>query len=65
MKSHENFKQTKIAEHLMILEMIDASCELAAKKGKHPLEGSCACIACVNKRKRLLEKPEKNWRFRI
>jgi len=65
MKSCENFQKTKRAEQLMILEMIDASCELAAKKGRHPLEGACPCIACVNKRKRLLEEHEKNWRFRI
>ena len=65
MKNCKNFKQTKRAEQLMIFEMIDASCELAAKKGRHLLEKGCPCIACVNKRKRLLEKPEKNWRFRI
>jgi len=65
MKNYETYKQTKRAEQLMILEMIDASCELAAKKGRHPLEEACPCIACINKRKRLLEKSEKNWKFRI
>jgi len=65
MKNNEDFKQTKRSERMMIFEMIDASCELAAKKGRHPLEGECICIACVNKRKRLLEEPEKNRQFRI
>ena len=65
MKNCKIFKQTKRAEQLMIFEMIDASCELAAKKGRHPLEEACPCIACVNKRKRLLKEPEKNWRFKI
>ncbi len=53
------------AERLIILEMIDASCELAAKKGAHALERGCNCISCVNKRKRLLEKSEKNWKFKL
>jgi hypothetical protein len=47
---------------MAIFEMIDASCELAARKGAHPLLNDCNCIACVNKRKRLLEKP-KIWKF--
>jgi len=63
MKSHEDLSKTIRSERMMIFEMIDAACELAAKKGKHPLENGCNCISCVNKRKRLFEKPEKNWKF--
>ena len=63
MKSHKDLSKTIISERMMIFEMIDAACELAAKKGKHPLERGCNCISCVNKRKCLFEKPKKNWDF--
>ena len=65
MKSHNGFVETKRSERMMIFEMIDASFELAEKKGAHPLEKGCNCIVCVNKRKRLIEKPGKNWKFRM
>ena len=65
MKSHRGSAETKRTERMMIFEMIDASFELAAKKGTHPLERGCNCIVCVNKRKRLFEKTEKSWKFRI
>ncbi len=54
-----------IAERKQIYEMIDASWDLAAKKGKHPLENGCNCIACVNKRKCLMEPSQKKWKFRL
>jgi hypothetical protein len=47
---------------ILIFEMIDASAELARKRGKHPLEDECNCIACVNKRKSLLFKNDKEWK---
>ncbi len=65
MKSHEDILKTKKSERMIIFEMIDASFELSRKKGPHPLEKGCNCIACVNKRKRLLEKPARNWKYRI
>ncbi|QTA81098.1 Uncharacterized protein dnl_34240 [Desulfonema limicola] len=49
----------------MIVEMIDASIELAAKKGKHSLKTGCSCISCVNKRKTLLRGKEPEWKFRL
>jgi len=49
----------------MIVEMIDASIELAEKLGKHPLTKGCNCIACVNKRKALIEKKSDSWRFTL
>ena len=36
MKRHGDFEKTKRSERMAIFEMIDASCELAAKKGAHP-----------------------------
>lgn len=58
-------RQIIMAERRRVYEMIDASMELAAKKGRHPLENGCSCITCVNKRKRLMEKPVKEWKFRL
>ncbi|MBW2220205.1 MAG: hypothetical protein JRF40_12040 [Deltaproteobacteria bacterium] len=52
-------------ERLMIYEAINASSELAAKKGTHPLEKGCNCISCINKRKQLLNKTLRNWKFRL
>jgi hypothetical protein len=49
----------------MILEMIDASWELAERLGKHVLKPGCNCIACVNKRKRILDKQYKEWKFEL
>ena len=48
-----------------IIEMIDASWELAEQLGKHSLRKGCNCIDCVNKRKRILAPPEREWRFRL
>lgn len=59
-------KQSEIINaRCLILEMIDASIELAAKKGKHALETGCNCISCVNKRKRMLRGKEPEWKFRL
>ena len=58
-------KEKMINDRRIIFEMIDASCELAARKGQHPLEKGCNCITCVNKRKRLLEPNDKKWEFRL
>ena len=43
----------------MIVEMIDASFKLAEKLGRHPLTKGCNCIACIHKRKRILQPSEK------
>ena len=63
MKNPEHRKKALEKDRMLIFEMIDASYELAAKKGKHPLENGCNCISCVNKRKLLIKKPEKKWKF--
>ncbi|MEA1946367.1 MAG: hypothetical protein U9N83_03575 [Thermodesulfobacteriota bacterium] len=62
MKKHqESIKQ----ERKMIFEMIDASWELAERLGDHPVTTGCNCISCVNKRKRILKKHEKEWKFSL
>ncbi len=63
MKDPEYLKKALEKDRMLIFEMIDASYELAKKKGKHPLENGCNCISCVNKRKRLIKQPEKKWKF--
>ncbi|MDY6824313.1 MAG: hypothetical protein SWH68_11045 [Thermodesulfobacteriota bacterium] len=54
-----------LAERRLIVEMMNASMQLAYEKGPHPLTPGCNCIACVNKRKRKLAAPEKPWRYRL
>lgn len=49
----------------MIKEMIDASIELSVKKGPHPLTKGCNCIACVNKRKAIMFKQDKEWKYTL
>lgn len=65
MKSRDKIEHEITAERKRIYEMIDASWDLAVKKGKHSLENGCSCIACVNKRKRLMQTPIKKWKFRL
>ena len=52
-------------ERKMILEMINASWELAERLGKHPLKSGCNCIACVNRRKRMLDERNVEWKFEL
>lgn len=54
-----------LAERKMILEMIEASWELAGWLGKHPLRKACNCISCVNQRKRLLEGNQMEWKYSL
>jgi hypothetical protein len=49
----------------MIVEMINAGFRLAEKLGRHPLTKGCNCIACVNKRKRILKTPKTDWKFKL
>ena len=59
-------KKTYIrARRQLIIEMIEASMKLAADKGAHPLTPGCSCIACVNKRKRILQGHPKPWRYTL
>ena len=65
MNKQKKIEQSLKAKREMILEMIDASWKLAERLGKHPLRNGCNCIACVNKRKRLLNGTEKEWTYSI
>ncbi len=49
----------------LIFEMIDAAGELSVKKGPHPLEWGCNCIACVNKRKEKSRENPPVWRYHL
>jgi len=50
-------------ERKMIIEMINASWDLAERLGKHPLKKGCNFITGVNRRKRLLDKQKREWKF--
>lgn len=65
MNKHKDMEQSRKVEQSMIVEMINASWELAERLGKHPLKSGCNCIACVNKRKLLLKRLEQEWKFRL
>ena len=58
-------KETLKEERRMILEMINASWDLAEQLGKHPVTAGCNCIACVNGRKRLINKRADSWEFEL
>jgi hypothetical protein len=49
----------------MVVEMINAGFRLAEKLGRHPFTKGCNCIHCVNKRKRILNTPKTDWKFKL
>lgn len=62
--SSDNQKRIR-NERTLIFEMIDASCELAAKKGPHKLEPACSCMSCVTRRKERLRAPLKDGPYHL
>ena len=56
-------QQSENEKRKMIIEMINASWDLAERLGKHPLKKGCNRITCVNKRKRILDKQKGEWKF--
>jgi hypothetical protein len=52
-------------QHKMVFEMINASYDLAKKLGRHTLTKGCNCIACIHKRKRILQPSGKDWKFKL
>ena len=65
MKDQAARKSLHAMKRRMIAEMIDASFRLSETLGRHPLSKGCNCIDCVNKRKRLLKAPLKDWKFKL
>ena len=65
MKENRDLEDEIKKDQILIFEMIEASIELAEKKGKHPLEPDCNCISCINLRKRELYNNEREWRFKL
>ena len=63
MKPEEEAEAARKEELRMIVEMIEASMALAAKKGKHPLINGCSCIVCAEKRKQMIRGPEPEWKY--
>lgn len=58
-------KKTRTADRTLIFEMIEESMALSVRKGPHSLTPGCNCIACINKRKRILDGPARPWRYRL
>jgi len=65
MKKRVKKDNSYTAQRRMIVEMIDAGFRLAEKLGPHPLTKGCNCIACIHKRKRILQPSEMNWKFKL
>jgi hypothetical protein len=53
------------AQRRMIIDMIDAGFRLAKKLGRHPLTKGCNCMACIHRRKRIMEITGKDWKFKL
>ena len=63
---HHKFKKERwLSDWEMIVEMIDASMALSVRKGPHPQTPGCNCIACINKRKSMLQGRQKPWQYRL
>jgi hypothetical protein len=60
-----SIQKRRTADWALIVEMIEESMALSVKKGVHPLTPGCNCIACINKRKRILMGSQKKWRYYI
>ncbi len=58
-------RETINEERKMILEMINASWELADRLGKHAPTAGCSCIACVIRRKRLIAGRTLKWKYEL
>lgn len=65
MKKSDVIEEIQKAKQRIINERIDASIELSYKLGKHPLTQGCNCIVCVNRRKRLLKGPDREWKYTL
>lgn len=65
MNAQEKIQAEQDAARKLIFEMIDAARELSVRKGPHPLEKGCNCIACVNRRKAALRGEEKEWKYHL
>lgn len=53
MTRNEKLEREQANARRLVFEMIEAAMDLAARKGPHPLEKDCNCIACINRRKDL------------
>lgn len=60
---NQKIKAAQDKARKLIMEMIDAARELSVRKGPHPPEKGCNCIACVNRRKTAGRGGEKEWKY--
>jgi len=63
--STNSAEPSQTAQRRMILKMIEASMALSLEKGPHHLTKGCSCIVCVNKRKRILHGPIREWKYKL
>ncbi len=65
MKNQVNKSFSHTAQRRMVIEMINDSFRMTEMLGRHPFTKGCNCIACVNKRKRILKTPKMDWKFKL
>ena len=58
-------RQEQLAARRMIVEMIEAAIAVSIQKGRHSLVKGCNCIACTDRRKRILRQTEANWNYKL
>ena len=65
MKDRVKKDYSHTAQRRMVIEVINDSFRLDEKHGRHPLIKGCNCICCINKRKHILEKSGRTWKFKL
>ena len=64
-KSQKGVSVPGAKDRIRVYNLIDRACELAVKKGPHPLDADCLCLACMTKRKRILQPEIKKFKYSI
>ena len=64
-KSQDNTYLPGSKDRIRVFNLIDQAFELSVKKGPHPLDVNCPCIACMTKRKKRLYPMQTEWTYRL
>jgi hypothetical protein len=52
-------------DRIRVFNLIDRACELSVKKGPHPFDMDCPCLACMTKRKKRLYPMSTDWPYSL
>ena len=62
-KTEEKLEIEQANARRLVFEMMETAVALAVKKGPHPLETGCNCMACISKRKTLERGEMGPWKY--